>query len=92
MEYEINGASKGRRMIKSTFKAIGFTCLLLFSIYAIFLADSKGLSNFAYVIWFAVGYYWWLEDREKAKANEERRFQLLVARVAYLEQQMRETR
>jgi hypothetical protein len=32
-------------MIRDTFKAIGFTCLLLFSIYAIFVADSKGLTR-----------------------------------------------
>ena len=43
--------------MKSTFKAIGFTCLSLFSIYAIFVADSKGLSNFAYTIWFVIAYY-----------------------------------
>jgi hypothetical protein len=48
-----------------------------------------GLGLFALIASGALGYYWWLEDRQVAKDREERRFQILVDRVAYLEQELR---
>jgi hypothetical protein len=77
-------------MIKSTFKVIGFTGLSLFTIYAMYIADDKSLTSYAFTGWFVVAYYWWQEDRERAHAREEKKFQLLAERVAYLEHQLRQ--
>jgi hypothetical protein len=74
--------------LKTTLKVIGFICLVLFSIYAIFISDNKNLSWYPLIAWGMVFYYWWLKDREAAVAREEKKFDLLSRRVAYLERKI----
>jgi cell division protein FtsB len=74
--------------LKTTLKIIGFICLVLFSIYAVFISDNKNLSWYPIIAWVIVFCYWWLDDRDRAKAREEEKFQRLSARVAYLERKI----
>ena len=69
-------------------RIIGYACLVLFSIYSIFFIDRR-FDWFVVTCWGVVLYYWWLEDRDARKAREEKRFQELASRVAYLERQTR---
>jgi hypothetical protein len=77
-------------MIKSAFKVIFFVSLSLFSLYATFVSDDRTFGWPALFLWGGVFYYWWQEDREKAKAREEKRIELLNDCVAYLERELQQ--
>ena len=68
-------------------RVIGYVCLFLMTIYTIVFSDSKNFDWFVVACWGGVFYYSWLEDRDARKAREEKRFQELASRVAYLERQ-----
>jgi hypothetical protein len=68
-------------------RVIGYVCLFLLSFYSIVFNDSKNFDWFLVVCWGGIFCHWWLEDRDARKAREEKRFQELASRVAYLERQ-----
>lgn len=74
--------------LKSSLKVIGYICLVLFTVYAGFFSDNKNLAWYPIIAWGLICYYWWLEERERAKIREDERFQRLSARVSYLEREM----
>jgi hypothetical protein len=71
-------------------KAVGYICLAVFSIYAIFLSGNKNLGWWAILAWMPSVYMWWRKDREALKSRDERKFQRLIDRITYLERKMRE--
>ncbi|UQR67644.1 hypothetical protein LRP30_21390 [Bradyrhizobium sp. C-145] len=70
-------------------RVIGYVCLSLVSVYSVVFSDSKNFQWLVVACWAAVFYYWWIEDRDARKIREEKRFQELASRVAYLERQTR---
>jgi len=74
--------------LKTTLTVIGYIGLVLFSIYAGFISGDKNLVWLPIFAWGLIFYKWFLDDRDRAKAREEERFQRLSARVAYLERKI----
>lgn len=74
--------------VKTTLTVIGYVCLVLFSIYAGFIGDNKNLAWLPIFAWGMIFSKWFLDDRDRAKARDEERFQRLSARVAYLERRL----
>jgi hypothetical protein len=76
--------------MRTTFKAIVYICVALFSAYAIFVSENKNLAYWAIAAWFVIYGRWMLLDYEARKRMQNDKFENLQSRVAYLERRLRE--
>jgi hypothetical protein len=74
--------------LKTTLMVMGYISLVLFTIYEGFISSDKNLVWLPIFVWGLIFYKGFLDDRDRAKARVEERFQRLSARIAYLERKI----